>query len=357
MDRFLESGGAEPSLAALVPEADWQRLAPAAGGVGRFLYDTRSGLCELDATLRRMTGLLDHVAAAPAEEFLARIGPADRARVEAAIEATVRTRAPYDVEFPFRRPDGREIWMAGHGRMLDTADGRDLLIGVNFDVTERRRAQERAELLAGEMAHRLKNAFALVQGMLNLAARSADTKEALVEGFSGRLQALAAVNALTFAGDDRTVAAPDLVDAVLGPMIASGRVLSDVAPFALNGVAAQTVVLVLNELLTNAVKHGALRDDDDGHVGLRIGADERGFTLAWTETARRRVEAPVGRDGFGMRVLSSMTAATFEGRPVIEWSETGLRFTCWWPLKQFGVDNLRAHERDAILWRPHGVAG
>ena len=98
------------------------------------------------------------------------------------------------------------------------------------------------------------------------------------------------------------------------------------------------MVLVLNELLTNAVKHGALRGDE-GTVALRITLDERSFHFTWAETGTEPVAAPQGRTGFGMRVLESMTAASFTGRPRFAWPPEGMRFDCEWPRDDFGSAN------------------
>ena len=340
MDTVRQGDAATANLASLVPETDWRDLAPAAGGIGRFVYEPATDLCEIDATSRRMTGLLSMVAPGPASAFFDRIVPEDRAGVERAVKHAMDTGAPYEVEFRFRRDDGTELWIAGQGRRLPTGDGRDILIGVNLDVTERRRAQERAELLSREMAHRMKNVFALVQGMFNMAARSAPSREALADGFAGRLRALAAVNALTFAGEDRSVEVASLVDAVLGPLIAAGRIEAATDDFTLNGAAAQTVVLVLNELMTNAVKYGALRDGaGDGRVAFSIVAGGGDFELRWEESGAGPTTPPKGRGGFGMQVLRSMTAATFDGHPTFDWGADGLRFRCWWPRAEFSAGN------------------
>ena len=101
-----------------------------------------------------------------------------------------------------------------------------------------------------------------------------------------------------------------------------------VPEFALNATAAQTLTLVLNELMTNAVKYGAL-SDPDGSVRLGVTADED-FVLSWTETTPRGIARPEQTSGFGMRVLTGMTAATFGGEPNVEWRDDGMRFTCRW---------------------------
>ncbi|WP_308915211.1 sensor histidine kinase [Jannaschia sp. LMIT008] len=321
----------------LVAETDWQAIAPAAAGIGRFVYDPRTEMAQMDATMRRLTGMLDRVGAFPAADYFTRIHSDDRDAVGDQLALTVREGTPFHAEYRFERSPGEVVWLSGQGRMTDTSDGRSVLVGALYDITTLRSARERAVLLSEEMAHRMKNVFALVQGMFNMAARSSGTKEELVEAYTGRLQALAQVNAMTFASPDRSVRVTDLVSQTLGPLVAAKRIDAAIDDVAVNGAAAQTVVLVLNELLTNAVKYGALRDDA-GSVALSIVVVDGGFTLTWDEHATPPITPPTKKNGFGMRVLNSMTSATFSGRPSFEWRERGLLFSCHWDMPTFGPD-------------------
>ncbi|MFO6465645.1 sensor histidine kinase [Jannaschia sp. KMU-145] len=311
-------------------DTDWQSLAPAAGGIGRWVADLDSGLCVVDPTWRRLMDLPHLDAAFPMVDFFEFIMPEDRAHVGTAIEESRATGAAFAVEYRVVHPSGKVMWIDGAGRPMTTADGRKLLIGVNHDVTAFRQAQERAELMAGEMAHRIKNIFALVGGMFNMAARSSDTREALIESFQGRLRALSDVNSLTFSGNRLLVRLRALVDTTLGALVEAGQIDVELTnDFALNGTAAQTVVLSLNELLTNAVKHGAL-SDPKGRVALSILVSDGDFVLTWRETAPHEITPPAKLTGFGMRVLRSMTVATFDGVPEFDWAPTGLTFRCTW---------------------------
>ena len=317
----------------LTSETHWADLAPAAGQVGRWVMPLDGGDAVGDATLARLTGLDGMDGRFPPTLFLDRIAPEDRADVEEAIRRAVEDGETYEAVFRFERADGRTIWLEGAGRVADLGEGRALL-GVNYDVTELREAQARAELVAGEMAHRIKNLFALVQSIHTMAARSADSVDALHDAFAGRLRALAGLNTMTLGDRKMAVALSDLVTAAGGDHVAAGRLRPDLPdPCDLSGSAAQTMVLLLNELMTNAVKHGALRGDD-GSIELRVTRDHDSFAFEWAEETGAPVSAPT-RDGFGMRVLTGMTAATHSGRPEVEWGERGLRFRCTWPTEGF----------------------
>lgn len=314
---------------------DWQVLATSAGEVGRWVFDPVSGLCELDPTLRRLTGLLDRVGAVPADDFIARIDPEDRDRVRREMERAVVDGVTYDAEFRFQRPSGETIHLSGNGRTVAAPDGATLLVGVNYDITEIREAQQRAELLAGEMAHRVKNIFALVQSIFNMAVHGTADRETLIQAFSGRLHALAAANTLIFEEPDTGVLLQDLVERVVGPVVETGRLNAAIDPFRLSGPAAQTMVLVLHELMTNAMKHGAL-STETGAIDLNWTIEGSAATLSWRETWPGPVARPEGRGGFGTRVLERMSRATFSGTPTFDWHDDGLHYRCRWPVEGFG---------------------
>jgi PAS domain S-box-containing protein len=328
---------------AVFADIDWRDIAPVAGGVGHFVLDLDTGIAHGDYALRAMMGIEGAEDGFAASEVFDRIHEEDRAAVAGSVEEARETGSPYEAEFRLAGADGSTQWIKARGRRVTGRSGRVMLVGTNYDVTEIRSAQEHAEMLAGEMAHRIKNVFTMVQSMFNMAARTSTTKEELAAAFSGRLSALTEVNRLTFASPDQRVMVSDIVDGVLGPSMEAGRVEADLEPrLALNGLAAQTVVLALNELMTNATKHGALRPEG-GSVRVAMRIDGEDFLLRWHEESATPVTPPEGPKarGFGMRVLSSMTVATFTGRPSFDWRREGLRFECRWPAAEFAWGRAR----------------
>ena len=78
-------------------------------------------------------------------------------------------------------------------------DLRGNIIGASKiarDITERKRAEERQDLLLREMDHRIKNLFALAIGIVSLSGRSARNVQDLVRSVRERLTALARAHAL-----------------------------------------------------------------------------------------------------------------------------------------------------------------
>src|SRR5258706_1501539 len=71
------------------------------------------------------------------------VHPADRERVRAEFEAALRGKAPYRAEFRLALPDGSARWLTSEGIVVRDAEGRpQRVLGINHDITERKRAEE-----------------------------------------------------------------------------------------------------------------------------------------------------------------------------------------------------------------------
>ena len=179
------------------------RLAQEAGGVGVWDMDLAAMAVRWSPELYALLGL-DPGQEGPMSmaRSLELVHPDDRAAVEAAW-AEVLTTGVLTTEFRMlrRAPDGatEERWMLSRGRHLEGSAGAvGRIFGVNVDITDRKRAEERQRLLAREVDHRAKNALAVVQAALRLTPKGdAATYARAVEG---RVNALARVHSLLAAG-------------------------------------------------------------------------------------------------------------------------------------------------------------
>jgi PAS domain S-box-containing protein len=78
------------------------------------------------------------------DEWLARVHPEDREMVRSAAQNCFDTGTPYTIEYRVcRADDGEERWLQSHGSRIDYDDNRpSRFVGVSFDVTYRKRAEE-----------------------------------------------------------------------------------------------------------------------------------------------------------------------------------------------------------------------
>jgi two-component sensor histidine kinase len=185
----------------------------------------------------------------------------------------------------------------------------------DLEILEERTAN--AELFAREMAHRLKNALAIVQSVA-FQTFGSDLPEA--HKFAARLKALADANELLSEQvDEPTASAERVVWAALQPF-GRASVTLDIGAADTTIPARQvvTLALALHELATNAVKYGAL-STPGGHVLLRLEDAGEVLRFTWKERGGPPV-IPPGKEGFGTRLLRRMASRT-----EIEFEPDGLR--------------------------------
>ena len=261
----------------------------------------------------------------------ARIHPDDRARVTAGIHAVIDgTGTGWKDEYRFLRADGSYADILDRGYVLRAGTGGAVrMIGAMLDISERKRAEERQRLLAGELQHRVKNTLALVQAIANQTLRGATDMDAAREAFSARIISLGrAHDILTQA----SWTAASVVDVVEGALCVHRQ--ADAARIRLGGpdvlLSAQpalSLALTLHELATNASKYGSL-SNATGTVDLRWHVVHEGeaprFRLTWTEQGGPPVLAPPARRGFGSRLIERSFAAEAGGEVRLTYAPTGL---------------------------------
>ena len=117
-----------------------------AGLTGAWEWDLATGRVGFDAALRAMWGL-DPLAPLGVDRLIDRVHPDDRPRIEALTARMRRGEVTDEYEFRILRGDGQVRWLAArHASIRDAGGAVRTLIGVNWDVTERRRESEEMRL-------------------------------------------------------------------------------------------------------------------------------------------------------------------------------------------------------------------
>jgi two-component sensor histidine kinase len=182
-----------------------------------------------------------------------------------------------------------------------------------------RKDAETAELFARELAHRLKNALAVVQ---SIAMQTLPNDQGQLTAFSARLRAMASAHDLLTEHVDRpTAKVRDVVDSSLQPFLQDRRRLDLSCPdLTLGGQDVVSLSLVLHELATNACKYGAW-SHDHGNVALTIAQVGSAIGIAWHEGDGPPVTTS-GRGGFGTKLLKRVGS-----NPVLDLRPEGLRYS------------------------------
>ena len=163
----------------------------------------------------------------------------------------------YEAEFRIIRPDGEVRWCVGTAAATLDKGGRVIRVsGVTVDITERKQAEERQNLLAREVDHRAKNALALAQSIVRL-TRGENVKT-YVRSVEGRISALARVHTVLSLSSWQGAEIRKLIDEELAPYSTGEQIELSGPEVQLQPATAQTVALALHELVTNSAKYGAL---------------------------------------------------------------------------------------------------
>jgi PAS domain S-box-containing protein len=201
------------------------------------------------------------------------------------------------VEAVAERPDGTRVPFIPFPTPLFDASGRVTgAINMLVDLSERKQAETQQRLLLNELNHRTKNNMQMLQGLLYTAARSARSEEArrVLDDACSRIAAMAAAQRVLYGTTDATSFAADeflgaVVETIQQTLPAGIKITRTSAIGALSNDIAMPLALILNELLTNAAKHG-IRDpvadsirvslvEHDGRFELYVEDDGPGFDL------------------------------------------------------------------------------
>ena len=178
-------------------------------------------------------------------------------------------------------------------------------------------ARDRADLLARELNHRVKNIFAVILAIVQMSARDRPEAKEVVESIAQRIRALLTAHEVSQGELDREVASlRALVETTLAPYRSSTKVAHIHGPEVT--LAARRITplgLTLHELTTNAVKYGAWANEGVIDVSWERVSDGM-VRLTWRESGVT-LDGEPERTGFGSLLMKSSAkqfGGTFERR-------------------------------------------
>jgi PAS domain S-box-containing protein len=299
------------------------RMALAAGRMGTWRYDLKSGQQAWDDREYELMGVSPDVM--PSRDlFLSLVHPRDLPAVAFQINSLPPDGTFLDSEFRIVRGDGSVRWLTAHSLTRHEAGVPVEMIGVNFDITEQKAAEERMRLLIAELNHRVKNTLAIVQSIAHQTFRPDVLPEAALRAFEGRLLALSgAHNLLTKTNWESASLVQIAKDALTAQGASETRFGLDGPPVQLPPRQALGLALAFHELTTNALKYGAL-SIPSGRIDLGWSRNGDRLLLEWMESGGPPVPSP-GRRGFGSRLLERSLALDLEARVRLEFLPEGVR--------------------------------
>jgi two-component sensor histidine kinase/CheY-like chemotaxis protein len=328
------TGELEESNARLLQSEQRRSLALAAGRMGSWDWDWVNGDWMWDEGQFGIFGVDPKSFVVNPANLRALLHPDDFDRLREAMSLFDKGVRSHETEFRIVRPDGEIRWCFGTAAATVDKSGRVIRVsGVTVDITDRKRAEERQNLLTREVDHRAKNALALAQSIVRL-TRGDDVK-AYMQAVEGRISALARVHTILSLSSWQGAEIGKLVDEELAPYTTGDQIASGGANIQLQPATAQTLAMALHELVTNSAKYGAL-STLEGRLTIRWEVDADILRILWEERDGPLVERPASR-GFGTRSVIASIESQLGGQAQFDWRTEGLVCRLSVPLEHGGA--------------------
>jgi PAS domain S-box-containing protein len=246
----------------------------------------------------------------------------------AAIREAMAQERGIDTEILNYRKDGSLFWNQLSLSPVHDDDGKLLyVLGSQIDVTEVRKVQslEAAEhRLLREVDHRARNVLAIVEGIVRL-SRSDDAK-LYAASIHQRVQALARAHTLLAQRGWQDIELDEVIREQIDAFGAT-RVSLEGPQVTVPAFVVQPLALVIHELVSNALAHGAL-SSPDGRLAIRwdVVPQNNGFVLRWVEADGPPPKADPS-PGCGTAMMTAMIERQLRGALDRQWTSTGLTVT------------------------------
>lgn len=257
---------------------------------------------------------------------------------------SLETGRHYDVQYRFRHHSGEYRWMRVTAQPLRGADGEiTRWFGIASDIHEEKLLAMKGELVSRELNHRIKNLFAITDGLITLSLRENSDLASFTAQLRGRLAALNSAHDLIVSrdGQEHTNEANslhELLRRLLAPYNCSVperriRICGD--DIEVNSAAVTSLSLVFHELATNAAKYGGLATAE-GWVEINCRRSGMSFYVTWKEVGTHTPSAS-DKGGFGTKLLHLAMEKQLFGHMVHYPEADGLRIELDFPCSSLVV--------------------
>ncbi len=266
--------------------------------------------------------------------------PDDRERAFERWRHSLSTGEPYEIEYRLRHHSGAYRWTLGRALPVRD-DAGDIVrwIGTCTDIDAAKRDAEQNELLSRELAHRIKNIFAVISGLIGISVRQSPEAKVFAASLRARIAALG--RAHEFVRPHSELSRPSigrtnlhgLLTDLFKPYLAldEGRIAIDGDEIVIDDKGATPFALLFHELATNAVKYGAL-SSPSGTISIVMSKAGSTATVVWKETGGPSIGAPPDNSGFGSRLSEVSVQNQLDGKLVRSWEPDGLKLVVTVPL-------------------------
>ncbi|MFC3692825.1 sensor histidine kinase [Chenggangzhangella methanolivorans] len=215
---------------------------------------------------------------------------------------------------------------AGRRQRAETDALTEALGDANVEIGQQREAARLRIVVQRELSHRLKNAYAMIQSIVNQTLNHAESLQEAKETVGARIKALSLAQDVLMESSSDDVEVSAVVAAALTPhQEAVSRIIVSGQKQLVGSQQGLGLALGVHELATNAAKYGSL-STDAGSVRLSWASEGGGFRFEWAEEGGPPAAQPV-RQGFGTRLLKRVVPAYFNGSAKLDYAEGGFRYS------------------------------
>ena len=266
------------------------------------------------------------------------VHPDEFAEFQAQWQQSFETGSTFEREHRIRTAAGGYEWMLS--RAVPQRNGGEApsgWLGTSTSIEPQKQAEEALQALARELNHRVKNLFAIANGMVSMTARTAKDPKEMATSLRGRLTALSRAHRMVQPAQHAAGAQAgfsQIVHAVLEPYSHGGRdrIIVDGPALRIGSSTTTSLALVLHELATNAAKHGAL-SVPEGRLEVTWRAEDETMVFTWREQGGPHIEGSPARKGFGSQLARLGITGQLGGFITFDWPPSGVLITVAVPLE------------------------
>lgn len=259
--------------------------------------------------------------------------PDDQARAWARWKHSLETGDPYEIEYRLRHHTGEYRWTLGRALPVRDDSGEIVRwVGTCTEIDEQKRIAEQNQVLSRELSHRIKNIFAVVNGLIGLSARQFPGMKEFARQMQSRVAALGRAHDYVRPHSEESArhegpsTLKELLFDLLSPYPAldEGRLTIEGDDVPVDDRGATPIGLVFHELATNATKYGSL-STNDGRVRIISTARDGQVHLSWIEEGGPSIHQVPKLHGFGTRLTEISIVQQLGGTLERSWLPEGLQ--------------------------------
>jgi two-component sensor histidine kinase len=212
---------------------------------------------------------------------------------------------------------------------------------LSSTMVELEQSKRSLEEAIAELDHRVRNILARIAAVAKYTRQGSRSMDEFVSALEERIQSMGDAHALLSQNRWHGVSLGDLVRRQLAPYTTVTNTEISGPDITLSATATQAVAMVLQELVTNAVKHGSL-STPHGKVSVNWDRQDGAprLVIAWRETNGQPITAP-SHSSYGTKLIRGLIPRELGGSVDLVFAPEGLRCEIEIPLNEARIETER----------------